>query len=300
MPDAVLVQARSLQRLTTMVVAIAALSCGGDQTSDCDPVACAASAGPCQVGTCDHDLGECYVQVDDGASCDDGDPCTTMDTCISDICRGTAKDCSGMDDMCNTGVCNPADGACMGESKVDCSDAAGVCMDGVCDPATGGCKQAATADGARCYEQLFCSSDDACSAGVCLSTSGACQERWIAVIVGATIRSTDHAGQPWDGGVPGLTDQRPDPKFCLQFSNGALCTDEALDTLNPAWGAQLPPFEVAELAAGLDFTLVDIDDDLLGGADDTICEGRLQFTRAQLDAGTANFDCTIATQGNRI
>ncbi|MHC4838436.1 MAG: hypothetical protein ACYTF3_09685 [Planctomycetota bacterium] len=92
--------------------------------------------GPCVVGQCDADEGECVaVTLDDGTACDDLDPCTVMDRCEAGACAGTPRDCSDLDGACVTGVCDPENGACtaaLAEDGAACEDGDGCTLTGVC------------------------------------------------------------------------------------------------------------------------------------------------------------------------
>ena len=76
----------------------------------------------------------------EGQACDDGNACTTGDTCTGGACAGTPTDCSGLDDQCNTGVCNAGTGACEAQ------------------PAN---------EGGGCDDGLFCNAGETCAAGSC-------------------------------------------------------------------------------------------------------------------------------------
>ena len=87
----------------------------------CAGVVCTASNQCHDVGTCDPATGVCSdPHKPDGTSCEDGDFCTshtgapqTHDDCISGVCvLGLPVDCSDLNDQCNDGVCDPADGLC--------------------------------------------------------------------------------------------------------------------------------------------------------------------------------------------
>lgn len=68
-------------------------------------VDCSAWDGVCTVGVCG--AGGCAAKPkSSGASCDDGDPCTTSDLCVQGQCKGATKDCSAFDNGCGgKGIC---------------------------------------------------------------------------------------------------------------------------------------------------------------------------------------------------
>lgn len=89
---------------------------------------------------------ECAVSED----CDDGLYCNGAETCVSGFCQsGTPVDCSYLDQ----------------------------CNDGVCDEELDKCITQAKTDGTSCEDDLFCTENDYCSAGTCLSgTSKTCDD----------------------------------------------------------------------------------------------------------------------------
>jgi hypothetical protein len=155
-----------------------------------DPIACPPQDTCHLAGVCAPATGECsHPAKPDGASCQDGDPCTTADTCHAGVCQaGAPVVCSGEDACSGAGVCDPASSVCVRPPKPDgtpCDDGsactqmdtchAGVCggvstvvctpldachENGACDPATGQCSNPERPDGATCP-------GGACSAGVC-------------------------------------------------------------------------------------------------------------------------------------
>jgi hypothetical protein len=109
----------------------------------CCSTACA--GGPCDACSVSAGAlvdGECAPK--DGVACDDGDPCTTGDTCSGATCVGaTPKDCPPLD-------------ACHDQ--------------GACDTETGNCIAVPKADGATCDDSNPCTVD-ACKSGVCVGVS---------------------------------------------------------------------------------------------------------------------------------
>lgn len=66
------------------------------------------------------------------------------DTCAGGACAGTDVDCSGLNDACNVGVCDPNDGSC------------------VTQPAN---------EGGPCDDGLLCTESDACAGGSCIGSA---------------------------------------------------------------------------------------------------------------------------------
>ena len=102
-------------------------------------------ANECTDDTCDAIAGCQYVN--NTAPCDDGDNCTTLDACQAGSCTSVPVDCSGLDDFCSVGTCNPASGVCLKETldpEVVCNDSNDCTLD-ICDPVAGCSHQEACA-----------------------------------------------------------------------------------------------------------------------------------------------------------
>ncbi|MEO7330632.1 MAG: hypothetical protein ABI193_18805, partial [Minicystis sp.] len=159
-------------------------------------VACAALDQCHDTGACDPATGLCAnPSKPDGALCNDGTACTTIDTCAGGTCvSGPLTLCAPLDQCHDGGICDPATGACSNPAKTDgvaCNDGdactqsdsctAGTCTGsnavvcaakdechevGACAAATGVCSDPAKADGTPC-------SNGTCQGGVCKdSTTG--------------------------------------------------------------------------------------------------------------------------------
>jgi hypothetical protein len=148
------------------------LDCGG---ATCP--ACVAGAGclldlDCETGWCD--AGVCVVPgclVD--ADCDDFDADCVESTCdaLTKHCAlAPANDgqaCEDDGDLCTKGVCDK--GGCLGELPLDCSGLDNFCGAGVCDPGAGACVVNVNpgSEGAACDDGYSCTPDDKCVSGVC-------------------------------------------------------------------------------------------------------------------------------------
>ena len=176
----------------TLADACASGACAGGS-----PVVCVASDACHDVGTCAPATGVCSNPArPDGAACNDANACTTTDSCQSGACTGsnpvvcTAVDachlagtCASATGICSNPVaadgtlctdgdaCTQADGCvsgvCAGSNPVTCT-ASDPCHDvGTCSPATGVCSNPAKADGTLCDDGSSCTTNDACSGGLC-------------------------------------------------------------------------------------------------------------------------------------
>ncbi len=166
--------------------------CGGGGPRDCSYL-----DGECSTGVCDDTTDSCESEPanEDGA-CDDGDDCTTGETCNAGLCDGgSPRDCSYLDGDCTIGVCDDATGSCVpepineggacddgrpcsegetctagicdGGTPVDCSHLDSECSEGVCDEHSGVCEPMPINNGAPCDDGRFCTVGDSCGGGVC-------------------------------------------------------------------------------------------------------------------------------------
>ena len=165
-----------------------------------DATVCTALDACHGIGVCDPQSGICSdPPKEEGANCDNGDPCTTADTCQAGVCvAGDPIACTAQDACHVAGVCDPQTGTCTNPAAADdlaCDDEdactqtdtcqAGVCLgsnpqvctaldscheSGVCDPYTGICSNPESPDGTECAEGT-------CQAGECTaeeSSSSGC------------------------------------------------------------------------------------------------------------------------------
>jgi uncharacterized repeat protein (TIGR01451 family)/MYXO-CTERM domain-containing protein len=154
-------------------------------------------------GTCNPTTGICAPNParTDGATCNDGNACTQLDTCQVGVCIGTNPVVCPSPDQCHDQVtCNPTTGACPADPpKADgaaCSDGngctqtdtcqAGLCSggnpvvcpaadqchdQGTCNPVTGACTPSlAKAGGTACSDGDACTRNDTCQNGICIGS----------------------------------------------------------------------------------------------------------------------------------
>ncbi|HEY3446953.1 MAG TPA: M6 family metalloprotease domain-containing protein [Myxococcales bacterium] len=89
-----------------------------------------------EAGLCQAASGECLVKPKaDGTGCDDGDPCTTIDSCQVGVCTGGApRVCQALDSCHVAGVCARDTGECsnpVAEEGTACGERS-TCIGGVC------------------------------------------------------------------------------------------------------------------------------------------------------------------------
>lgn len=149
-----------------------AVECTDGQIGASKPQKCTEFSA-CAVATCDPTAG-CGSKPKDGA-CDDGNKCTTDDSCVGGVCKGGSElVCDGS--QCQTAKCDAATGACMTKdlpAGAACSDGDDKCTaDDKCDNGKCAGTPIACDDGDACTK-------DACKAGVgCehTETTGACDD----------------------------------------------------------------------------------------------------------------------------
>ncbi len=165
--------------------------CSFSPLSECNAMACNPATGDCE-GT--PDPGK------DGAGCSlTGDLCMVGRTCLGGQCvGGTPKDCSALTVGCQNGMCNPVNGACVGDPVPPggtCFDGIGECFAGTCD-ANSNCVPMAT-PGAPCSGGIL-----TCNVGVC-DAGGACQPMPVANGTSCNDYDSCTDGDTCDNGVCG-------------------------------------------------------------------------------------------------
>jgi hypothetical protein len=126
-------------------------------TDPCASVSCNSPPSACfkPAGTCSG--GQCSYAYDDGATCDDGDPCTIDDQCTTGLCKGAPKAC----------LAPPAD-VCDDASTLRVYDPVGSCGAGACS-----------------YPYHFVTCQAGCAGGRCNATP------WTALSSGVTVTLHD-------------------------------------------------------------------------------------------------------------
>lgn len=144
--------------------------CNG--TMRCDPVTkycvvyeppkvCPPATETCKINKCIPATGECVLlNAPNYTACDDGLVCTQGDLCISGQCVGTIpRDCSSLNDQCNTGVCQEGVG-CVKEP---------VAEDTPCEKGDGGCTIDKCRSGVCTHVDNVQCSDRECSNAYCMN-----------------------------------------------------------------------------------------------------------------------------------
>jgi hypothetical protein len=148
-------------------------SCAGS-----DPVACTPVDGCHLAGSCDPATGACSSPVSpDNVACDDGNDCTTADSCHAGACGGLrVAGCCTVDADCGDAfACTEdrcVDHACMHVPLDERCAASPECTRSACAPGEAGadalgCVPRPAGDGGYCREDGDPCTIDACRTGVC-------------------------------------------------------------------------------------------------------------------------------------
>jgi hypothetical protein len=153
-------------------------TCTDGECAGSSPVDCSGTGDECSADSeCDPAgaEGNCAVTgaaINEGQQCDDGDICTTQETCQAGACAGGLPvDCSDLDDECNLGVCNATSGECELEPRAEgtscgSSEENDCTSQDTCD-AEGVCQPNHAVDGTTCDDGDVCNTAEACLAGAC-------------------------------------------------------------------------------------------------------------------------------------
>lgn len=105
-------------------------ACAGGIARDCNAV-----ADSCNSGACDEQLGCVATPLPDGTPCIDPLFCTTGEVCTVGSCVGVARDCTGVEDQCNTSTCDETFDQCrqVPLSGAACEDGDSCTVGDLCD-----------------------------------------------------------------------------------------------------------------------------------------------------------------------
>lgn len=113
----------------------------------------------CTKDQCDSQTG-CVHLPDNGAPCEDDNPCTLGDVCAAGQCQpGVAKNCKSPDG----------------------------CTAATCSLVTGKCAYATVADGTLCDDGVVCTGKDTCNLGVCAGQPMVCDDKNPCTVDGCDI-----------------------------------------------------------------------------------------------------------------
>jgi hypothetical protein len=160
------------------------------------------SDNPCTVGQCREPNGCVFTPRPNNTACNDDDPCTGPDYCMSGQCIGNPPGPCDDNNPCteeyyNEDTCacqsRPLDGlacddnnlctqndvcrngSCAAGTPVTCPSS-DPCRVGVCDPANGGCRYQNASNGTVCNDSNLCTTGDQCISGVCRGSQLPCND----------------------------------------------------------------------------------------------------------------------------
>ena len=192
-------------------------ACLSTGTDICD------DANPCTTDYCDPALG--CQHTDNTIPCDDGDACTTQDTCFEGACVGVTAVCDD-NNPCTDDTCAPETGCVYTNNTEPCDDANTCTTDDTC--AGGICT--GTGD-------LDCDDQNPCTKDICLPDGGCdyenltgpvCDDEDPCTIGDACVDGTCGQGEPknCDDLNPCTDDSCDDLGSCVHAPNTAACTDD--------------------------------------------------------------------------
>lgn len=140
-------------------------SCGGT------PVTCATS-NKCLSGSCNPAIGCTFQMAPNGTTCNDGDKCTSNDSCNAGACGGTEMSCDD-GNPCTTDSCAPLNGMCVSlpaPAGTACDDKNPCTMNDQCESTS--CRGAPVALHSACQTAAV---TGCCVNLVCCNQPGCCQ-----------------------------------------------------------------------------------------------------------------------------
>ena len=167
--------------------------------------------------------------------CNDGQFCTTGDTCSNGTCTGAPRTCNDSN-VCTTDSCNETTDVCVNtNNSVSCNDGkycttGDTCSSGVCGGVARDCNDSnvCTTDSCSevgstcvnapnanpCDDGLFCTTGDTCSGGVCATTPRNCSD--------SNVCTTDTCNEATD--------------VCVNTNNASPCDDGLFCTTGDVCG----------------------------------------------------------------
>lgn len=177
----------------------------------------------CTTDSCDPITG-CSFEPDTGPSCDDGNLCTTGDTCLSGTCTGTAKTC-GDGNQCTLDSCDESSGNCV-NTIVDQQP----CNDSIACTDNDKCNSAGECWGTLkdCNDNNSCT-NDTCAGGTCANApvtgSPVCEQDGNLCSTGTCVAGTCQEVFGCDDGNPCTDDTCLADACAFQPNDTLLCDD---------------------------------------------------------------------------
>ncbi len=182
------------------------------------PAISCSDGNPCTADQCTPETGECeHTPVN--WSCDDGNLCSTGDTCQGGFCIGTLVDCDD-NNPCTVDACQANVGCVHTPVALGCDDSnpctiGDICFEGICTPGGGG---------------LNCNDFNPCTQDFCLPETGECSHE--------AVSGACEDGNPCTEG---------------DFCSGGICQGGTLDTCECLSDVDCLPFDDGNLCNGVLF-----------------------------------------------
>ena len=145
--------------------------CIGGKITNCD------DTNSCTVDLCLVQTGAC-VHNNQAGGCQDGNPCTTNDSCAQGSCQAGAAVTCNDNNPCTADACDKTSGKCANTPIVGCTTTCAVdadcpkssdpCVLNLCDGATKKCASKAAANLTACDDGSLCTGLDLCVTGKCV------------------------------------------------------------------------------------------------------------------------------------
>ncbi len=198
--------------------------CSGGQCLGGDLRDCSSAGGGCVDGVCDEEQDACVGDpLMAGTPCSDGWFCTVDDACDGlGNCVGELRDCSGLSNQCNQGMCNEDSDQCVPDPI---NEGQG-CNDGLY------CTQGETCQSGFCTGGQWrdCDDSDPCTYDACDEAGDACDNRLVPRPGDEGPYGSANCGDTVDNDCDRLVDSA-DPD-CRQCQNSADCEDGNSCTVN--------------------------------------------------------------------
>lgn len=233
---------------------------GGECQPGPDPLC--QDTNTCTTDICNPVTGACSFPAVSGDPCDDSNACTTVDTCVQGVCRGSVPvDCDD-DNACTTDSCVPENGhcrhvdvingspcdapnlcylgactsgECVNQTPVTCEDD-DVCTLNQCNEESGECEFPAAPDGTGCDDGNLCTADDTCQGGVCTGgTETTCDDLDVCTVDRCEPTTGDCVFEPTAGGEicddmePCSIDDACQDGMCVGLWNAPFCCETIAD-----------------------------------------------------------------------
>lgn len=149
-------------------------TCSGGTCLKGKAVDCSFLTSQCTIGVCDPVEGCQAVPANEGAACEDGQFCTSKDSCKNGVCTGGVPTECAPPGGCFIGTCDEDANTCTavpGNDGAPCDDGSPCTANTTCS--AGACVNGTPAnDGMACDDGTSCTTGEFCNAGTCGGGAG--------------------------------------------------------------------------------------------------------------------------------